>query len=94
MNFEYQITADEYAVAQALYYRLSGGRKRIQSATCWILVGSFFIVVAWNQRPIDWAEFLLATLGAWWNYAGVRGLLLPTRYFRRYYAGRDKRISA
>jgi hypothetical protein len=89
MNFEYKITTDEYATAQALYHRLSGGRRRVQSATCWILAGSFFVVVGWNQRPIDWAQFLLAALGAWWIYAGIMSLLLPTRHFRRYYAASE-----
>jgi len=85
MNFEYEITADEYASAQALYHRFTRGRNRIHSAAVWILAGSFFIVVAWNQRPFDWAQFLLAIIGIWWIYAGRVSLLLPRRYFRRLY---------
>jgi len=85
MTFEYEITTDEYAAAQTLYHRLSGGRKRIQNAVLWILVGAFFIVVAWNQRPMDWAQFLLSMMGAWWIYAGIANLTLPARHFRRSY---------
>ena len=85
MEFEYKITSDEYAAAQALYHRLTGGRKRVQHTISVILVGSFFLVVAWNQRPIDWAQFLVGSLGVGWIYRGVLNLLLPARHFRRYY---------
>jgi hypothetical protein len=85
MNFEYEITADDYAAAQSLDHRLSGGRRRIQNTVSWIVAGVFFMVVAWNQRPADWAQFLLGALGAWWIYAGIMNLLLPARYFRRHY---------
>jgi len=89
MCFEYEITADGYAAAQSLYYRMCGDRKHIQMQIGWILAGSFFIVVAWNERPFDWAEFLLAAVGAWWIYAGIVNLFLPARHFRRAYAASE-----
>jgi hypothetical protein len=91
MTFEYRITDDEYASAQALYHQLSGGRKRILRTACYIISGFFFVVVAFNQRPIDWAQFLLAALGTWWIYAGIMCFLLPARYFRRHYAASELR---
>jgi hypothetical protein len=89
MNFEYEIAADDYAAGQTLYNRLSGGRKHAQNAILWILVGGFFIVVAWEQWPINWAQFLLALTGAWWIYAGIVNLFLPARCFRRAYAASE-----
>ena len=85
MEFEYEITADEFTSAQILYYRLSQGRKRVQGAITCMLVGSFFLVVAWNQRPFDWAQAILAGLGAWWIYSGVWRLILPRQHFRKSY---------
>jgi hypothetical protein len=84
MHFEYEITADEYVAAQLLYYKRRGGRKRVERAAGWILAGLFFIVVAWNERVLNWAPILLAAIGAWWIYAGVANLF-PARYFRRAY---------
>jgi hypothetical protein len=84
MEFEYEIDVDAYSEAQSLYYRLSFGRKRRQHAIVTILGGVAFIVVAWNQRPIDWAQCLLAVSALWWIYAGVVNLF-PVRYFGRYY---------
>lgn len=89
MNFEYKITVDEYAAAQSLYHRMNGGRKRVHNAIVWILAGAFLAIVAWNQRPPDWAQFLLAAIGARVIYAGIMGLLLPPRYFRRHYAASE-----
>lgn len=51
-------------------------------------MGAFFIVVAWNERVLDWATFLRAVIGAWWIYAAVRNLF-PAGYFRSAYQGTD-----
>ena len=96
MYFEYEITADEYVASQILFNQLGGVRTRIQSVAVWILAGVFLILVAWNERAIDWATVLLAAIGAWWIYAGVASLFLA-RHFRRAYRGAEvagKRFTA
>ena len=96
MHFEYEITSDEYVAAQLLYHKLSGGRKRVQSAVCWFLTGLSLIFVAWSKRVLDWAPIVLAAIGAWWICAGVASLF-PSRYFRRGYRTADlagKRFNA
>ena len=84
MHFEYEITVDEYAAAQQLYHKQSGGRKRVERATGWIITGVFFIVIAWSERVLNWAPILLAATGVWWIYAGV-ATFFPTMHFRRAY---------
>jgi hypothetical protein len=86
MQFEYEITADEFVASQLLYYKLSGGRKRVERALYWILAGFFFVVIAWNEGSHNWAPILLALTGACWIYSGV-GNLFPARYFLRAYPG-------
>jgi hypothetical protein len=88
MHFEYEITADEYAASQILLSQLGGARTRIRSAVIWILAGVFLILVAWNERVVNWASVLLAAIGAWWIYAAVASLFLA-RYFRRAYRGAE-----
>lgn len=85
IHFEYEIEANVYAAAQSLYHRLNGGRKRVQNAICWILWGSFFVVLAWNEMPFGWTALLLAGVGARW-ISGILHLFLPARYFRRFHA--------
>lgn len=93
LHFEYEIPPDEYVAAQLLYYKLLGRERRRASAAFWILLGATFVVMAFNSRPPAWARFdasatlplvLLAAVGIWWMYAGVR-ILFPARYFRRAY---------
>jgi hypothetical protein len=85
MDFEYEITPDEFAAAQILYHRARGdGRKQTRSGATWIVTGLLLIVVAWKERIIDWAPVILTLLGAWLIYAGIRHLL-PSGYFRRAY---------
>ena len=85
MYFEYEITADDYAAGQVLYQRLKGGRKRLQNAIFWILAGTFFILLAWGQRPPGWAQLLLALFGAHWIYVGIVNIILLDRHFRKFY---------
>ncbi len=88
MRFEYEITADDYVAGQILYHQRSGGRKHIERAVGWCLVGLFFIVVAWNERALNWAPILLAAVGARWIYAGIANVF-PARHFRRFYKGSE-----
>jgi hypothetical protein len=88
MHFEYEITVDEYVASQLLYHKLRYRRGPAERAIWWILVGSFFIVIGWSERVLNWAPTLLVAVGAWWIYAGV-ATLFPARYFRRAYQRAD-----
>jgi hypothetical protein len=85
MQFEYEITADEFVAGQMLYHRLSSGKRYVKNAIGWILAGAIFIVVAVTEKFVDLSQILLGTTGIWWIYVGSRGLF-PARYFRRAYA--------
>ncbi|MBZ5643252.1 MAG: hypothetical protein LAO19_10860 [Acidobacteriia bacterium] len=84
MHFEYEITTEEYVQCQALYYELTSGRKRIEGAVAWIVVGLGLIVVAWNEKFLDTAQFLLAAIGAWLIYCGI-ARFFPALFYRRAY---------
>jgi hypothetical protein len=84
MHFEYEITADEFVACQLLYYKLSGGRKRVERAAGWIVAGLALIFIAWHERFLDSAQIILTAIGAWWIYSGVASFF-PARYFRRAY---------
>ncbi len=82
MQFEYEIPADEFVASQVLFYKLNGGRKRVEHAVGWIVGGLALIFVAWNERFLDSAQVILAAIGAWWIYSGTASFF-PARYFRR-----------
>jgi hypothetical protein len=86
MKFEYEITADDYAASQILYYKLSIGYNRVKRAVYWILAGVFLILVAWGEWGPHWSQVFLAGIGVWWIYAGTI-CLFPRRYLRRAYRG-------
>jgi hypothetical protein len=74
--------------SQALYFKLNAGRKRIQCAVYWILLGAFFIFIAFNAMLLSWAQVLLFATGAWWICAGTVNLL-PMWHIRRGYQKSD-----
>jgi hypothetical protein len=84
MHFEYEITADEFVASQLLYYKLSGGRKRVERAAGRIVSGLALIFIAWNEKFPDSAQIILTAIGAWWIYSGVASFF-PARHFRRAY---------
>jgi non-ribosomal peptide synthetase component F len=87
MHFEYEIDPNDFVASQVLYRKLSlpGRRTRpYENAIAWIVVGGFFIAVAWNDKTFTWAPGLLALIGVWWIYAGLVHLF-PAKYFRRKY---------
>jgi hypothetical protein len=84
MQFEYEITADEYVASQVLYFKLSLGRKRVERGVYWILAGLIFIAVGWTGRSPNWAPILVVVVGAWWLYCGVANFF-PAMHFRRAY---------
>jgi hypothetical protein len=87
MQFEYEISDDDYVASQTLYLKLSnGGNNRVRRASPWILAGIFFLVVTWNERVLGWPSILLTGIGVWWIYAGTLSLF-PGRHLRREYQG-------
>ncbi|SRR5258708_3410930 len=86
MQFEYQITVDDYVASQLLYWKLSKGRRHIEMGVWWTLVGTLFIVAAWNEHGLDYGPALLALSGAWLICAGMTNLF-PSQYIRRAYRG-------
>jgi hypothetical protein len=90
MHFEYEITADEFSASQVLYYKLSTRRRPVyKSSVFWILLGLWFVVVAWNEHSLNWASAVLVPTGAWWIYVGIVGLF-PTWYFRNHYKNAER----
>jgi hypothetical protein len=88
MHFEYEIPVDEFVASQLLYYKLSGGRKRVERAVGWIIAGVACIFIAWINRSMEFTPILFAGIGVWWIYCGVANLL-PARYVRRGYQKSD-----
>jgi hypothetical protein len=86
MQFEYEITSDDYVAAQLLYWRLSTGRKRIKYAIWWTLLGVLSFVVAWGQHPLGFGTILLTISGVWWICVGTTNFF-PIRHLRHTYRG-------
>ena len=84
MQFEYEITADDYVAAQMLCHKLTYPRKRIPPGVVWILSGFFLLVVAWSEKVPVFSHALLLFIGIWWIYGGVM-TFFPGRYYRRFY---------
>jgi hypothetical protein len=89
MQFNYEISADEYVAGQRLYLRLKKGRNHTYSAVSWLVIGLLFVFIAWeeahNQAPLP---FILAVPGFWLIYCGTVSLF-PARYIRRAYRSSD-----
>jgi hypothetical protein len=79
MEFEYEISADDYAAASVLFYKL--GRKRINAAA-WAVLGMSLIAIGLSDKERGLSSILLAAIGVWWAWAGL-ARLLPGESFRR-----------
>ena len=83
MEFEYEITADDYAAANVLYHRLTPLRRRSE----WFWAGAILLIVALVEREHGLSPVVLGAIGIWWMWAGL-GRIFPRllrRYYRRYY---------
>lgn len=85
MQFEYEITADDYVAAQMLCHKLTYPHKRIPPGVVWILSGFFLLVVVWNEKVQVFSHALLLLIGVWWIYGGVI-TFFPGRHYRKFYA--------
>jgi len=84
MEFEYEITADDYADASVLHARLKPARERHSG---WFLAGAILLIVALIERDRGVSPILLGSIGIWWAGVGL-GRTFPhlfRRYYRRYY---------
>jgi cyanate permease len=83
MQFEYEISSDDYVRGLILYRRLT---RRIGDAG-WFLSGTLLTVIGLIERERGWSPILLAAIGVWCMYAGI-GRLFPAslrRNFQRSY---------
>jgi hypothetical protein len=79
MEFEYEISAEDYAAASILFYKLSN--KRI-NATGWVLAGACLLAIGLIEKERGLSPILLAAIGVWWIWAGL-GRLFPGNSYRR-----------
>ena len=82
MEFEYEISADDFAGAAILYHNLSGKRR---SASGWIFSGACLLIICLLERDRGLSPILLGAIGVWWMWAGI------TRVFPGSYLGRPYR---
>jgi len=85
MQFDYEIPVDEFAAAQVLYSKACSKHLAIKRALGWVLLGSFFVLIAMFRWSADWPPILLLLTGAWFIYGGI-AILFPARHYRRYYS--------
>jgi hypothetical protein len=88
MQFDYEISSDEYVAAQVLCNKASAMGRFVKPALLWLLLGLFFILTAAFRWVPDWLSILQLLIGAWFIYAGIASLF-PARLYRRYYAKSD-----
>jgi hypothetical protein len=81
MEFEYEITADDYAAASILHYKLT---RKARVAAGWILAGASLLVIGLIERERGLSPILLAAIGVWFLWIGV-ARTFPGQYFRRFY---------
>jgi len=84
MEFDYEISADDYAAAAILYHKLS---RKLRVGRGWIFAGAVLLVVTLLERDRGLSPILLGAIGVWWIWAGI-GSLFPgmfQRSYRKYY---------
>lgn len=80
MEFEYEISADDYAAAAILYQNLSGKR----SASRWMFAGACLLIICLLERDRGLSPILLGAIGVWWIWAGI-ARAFPGNYLGRHY---------
>jgi hypothetical protein len=81
MEFEYEISADDYASASILYYKLT---RKTRVAAGWIFAGASLVAIGLMERDRGLSPILLAAIGVWWTCAGITRVI-PGDSFRRHY---------
>ncbi len=80
MEFEYEISADDYAAAALLHHRL--GRKRMQAAG-WFFAGASLLAVGLIEQDRGLSPILLAAIGVWFAWVGISWAFPGEGYRRR-----------
>jgi hypothetical protein len=80
MQFEYEISADDYAAAQILYRRLK--RNRIPEVG-WLLLGGVLTWIGLREQGLGLSPIVLAGIGVYCMWAGV-GRVFPASLRRNY----------
>ena len=81
LEFEYEITADDYTSAAILYHKLSG-KSRLASG--WLFSGACLLVIGLLERDRGLSPIVLGAIGVWWMWAGI-ARVFPGGPFRRAY---------
>lgn len=87
MQFEYEVSADDYADALILYYRLSRTRPGASTGT-YFLFGGFLLAVGLVERERGLSPLLLVALGAlivWFGVVSFFPRLSSRRNYRKHY---------
>ena len=88
MQFEYEIPVEEYAAAQVLYYRAWSKGQIVKRACAFIVLGLFYVFIAFARWAPDWPPILVLFTGNVFIYLGI-ATLFPTSSYRRYYPKSD-----
>jgi len=87
MEFEYEISAEDYADALILYYRLN--RRRLSTSTGSLFIfGGFLLTVGLIEREKGLSPLLLVALGAFTIWLGIVSAfprLSSRKKFRRHF---------
>lgn len=83
MQFNYEISADEFVAAQIVLHTARDKRRLIRRALRYTLLGVVFGLIAWFRYP-DFGPLLLLLVAAYFIYVGITNLF-PQRYFRKAY---------
>lgn len=85
MEFDYEISADDYAAAQILSLRLN---HNYYSGAWWFFGGLFLILLCLIERDRGWSPVLLGALGVWCVWVSISrtfpGKFSATRFHKRY----------
>ena len=84
MEFDYEISADDYAAASILHYKLSR-QRRVSGG--WLFAGTILVFIALLERDRGVSPILLGAIGVWWMWYGF-GSIFPSifrKYYRNYY---------
>src|SRR5258708_14730633 len=77
MEFDYEVSAEDYANALILYYRLS--RRRLGTSTGGLFIfGGFLLTVGLIEREKGLSPLLLVVLGAFTIWLRLLGALPPS----------------
>jgi len=87
MEFEYEISADDYAAASVLHCGLN---RNFNRDGVWLFAGACLLAVALIERERGLSPVLLGAIGVWWMWAGL-GRKFPAM-FRRYYRSYYRRL--